>query len=260
MADAVIAWVALRFVFYNLRVGRPQRRVRLELWVIARVLRPKVLAGCEGIGYDLRAIRGYTLIRDRSSDPRDNVFMYVRSRRRIARIRWHDLRETWLRVKHPGVHPPRSFVEAVVERVRVIVGHQAQHPSTTPHRDTGASQVEGAELVRDRLDPQRRPSWQRKTAEQRDRAERQPGIALLDWNDGAGGPWPTAADVAKAVDGQVVGSRIDRAVVRGEVRVKRWRYTKTLPWLGKLFTLLTDHPWGAFILDIEVPREWWPRR
>lgn len=252
-----MALVLIRFVFYNIQEGRPLRRVMLELRILARVLRPKVLCGVEGVGYDLKPIRGYVLIRDRSTPERANVFVYVRANRRIGRVRWHDLHQTWRMVKHPGMHDPRSFLELVVEHVLVLVGHQAQHPATTPHHDTGEAQSEGADLVEQVLTPQLRPSWEQKSAEQRLVAEERPMVAILDWNDSREGG-PTAQTVAEAVGGVVAGRPVDRAVVRN-AKVKSARYVGGVL-LGQVFTrLLSDHR-EAFVLDLLVARRWWPTR
>lgn len=245
----------VRLVFYNLRVGRSARRVRLELRVLAALFRPAVLCGSEGLGYDLRPIRGYVLLRDRSKQSRANIFAYVKANRRLRNVRWHDLVETWMRTEHPGVHPPRSFLEFLVEGIRVIVLHQAP---VTRTRDSGPSRREGIELVIDRMAPEQREHFADRTVDGQMIARIRPEVAIGDWNAVATTNGPSPQDVVDAVGGRIAGHTIDAAVVRNAEPVKV-RYVKQTTWAGLLFRFLTDHPWGALIVDLRVNRAWWPR-
>src|SRR5690349_5574597 len=92
--------------FYNIGPGRDHDVVTDEILAILAT-NPPVLAGCEAIGYQLPWVQGYTLIRDRSTRSRANIFAYVRNDLTPGRKRWFDLKETWRRTKHPGLHEPR---------------------------------------------------------------------------------------------------------------------------------------------------------
>lgn len=218
-----------RFTFYNLRVGRDLDQVRREIRALL-VAEPLVLGLCEGVGYDLVEVPGYDLVRDRSTASRANIAAYVR-RGKLRNERWHDMHETWHRTEHPGVHEARSWLELRVGKTQVIVGHQP--PKFTSN--TEKAQAEGIAFLTGRMAPWTRANWTKKG--NKERALGRPRVVLMDANrrPNEGGPGPT--QLARQIDGQVVGTSIDLAVVRGG-KVSRVRYVKQPA--GVL--LRSDHP------------------
>lgn len=119
------------FAFENLGPADRPFQIDRELRALANLLnpdpdrrRPKVLGVCEAVGKVLPdTLTPYRLIRDRSTPSRANIALYLLARLHVEAIRWHDLRETWPRTEHPGIHEPRSILRVEVEGWRVLVGH-----------------------------------------------------------------------------------------------------------------------------------------
>lgn len=220
-----------RYTFYNLRVGRDIDQVRRELRALLAA-EPLVLGLCEGVGYDLPDLPGYDLVRDRSTESRANIAAYVRHGR-LTNERWHDLRETWNRTEHPGVHEARSWVELRLGQRQVIVGHQP--PKFTSN--TEKAQEEGITFLTRQMAPWTRETWSTRSQVDQHRSLARPRVVLMDANrrPSEGGPGP--ARLARQIEGWVVGSGIDLAVVRGG-KVVDVRYVKQPA--GVL--LRSDHP------------------
>lgn len=194
-------------VFYNLRVGRSNLQVMRELNALART-NPDVIGVCEGVGYALIAIPGYTLVRDRSTASRANVAAYVRSDLRLRRISWIDLAETWGRTQHRGQHPPRSYLSMFVDGVHVIVAHQP--PKGTDN--TRAAQQEGIDALVKAMAPwvgARRKFWPI--------ARRRTRIVIFDANRTLAEDGPGPAELARRIGGHGISDRIDTAVFRNGV-------------------------------------------
>lgn len=113
------SWLGRRHYvwFYNLRVGRDPKVVNLELGALATWRKSKALAiaVCEAVGYDLPDLIGYDKVRDRSDESRANVALWTKKGKRKW-SGWIDLKVTWSRNQHAGVHPPRSYIDADVAR------------------------------------------------------------------------------------------------------------------------------------------------
>lgn len=231
-------FVDLPIWFYNLRVGRSHVQVEVELRAIAS-LQPAVIGLCEAIGYDLPTIKGYQLVRDRSTVSRSNIAAYVRDDLKVSRVRWRDLKETWHRTEHPGQHEPRSFLVLRVAGVQVIVHHQP--PKGT--NNVLLSQQEGVDAVARAMTP-----W--KISKLWKRSGHRPRVLIMDANRRAGEGGPGPSMLAERVEGWVVGSQIDCAVVR-QAEVFNIRYVSSAAGVR----LLSDHR-HAFRFTLRVPAYW----
>lgn len=197
-----------RLTFYNLRVGRDGDQVARELRALLAA-KPLVLGLCEGVGYDLRAVAGYELVRDRSNKSRANVAAYVAAGH-LHNVRWFDMRETWKRTEHEGIHEPRSWIDLTVGDAQVLVGHQP--PKFTNNVDK--SQGEGIDFLTRRMAPWTRETWSRRSAKGQKVALLRPRVVLMDANRRHNETGPGPAELARRIDGWVVGRAIDLAVVR----------------------------------------------
>ena len=203
----------LPMLYYNLG---PAGDRPFPAWAARREIRallhdrPAVLGLSEAVGWPLPQIDGYRLIRNLGRPGRANIAAYVRADLKAPRwrMRWHDLRQTWSRTQHPGTHPPRSWLEMQVEGVQVIVGHQP--PKFTDN--VIASQQEGINLLRTRMGPWTRPTWKWVVGKKRELAR--PRVVLADFNRRAHEEGPGPTPLAERIGGEVVGARIDCAVVR----------------------------------------------
>jgi len=232
---------------YNLRVGRSGTQVTKEVRALLDS-RPVFLGLCEATGYDLPGVEGYRLTRDTSTKSRANVAVYVAVD--LARkVTWHDCSETWTRTEHPGTHEPRSWIEVRVGGCQFLNGHQP--PKGTDN--TTKAQQEGIDLVDARMAPWHRDDWQGKTDEEKADAKACPRLALADWNRGPSESGPGPKALTDQIDGWVGGKHIDLAVCRGkEVWLREAVYKDTVAGVP----LLSDHPWGALVLKVDVNDRW----
>lgn len=194
---------------------------------------PAVLGINEAVGHDLPQVPGYRLVRDRSSESRANIAAYQRSDVAGLRARWHDLRQTWSRTQHAGQHPPRSFVSFRTGGCRTVVAHQA--PKGTDN--TVAAQEEGV-VVLSGLLVTRPPG--------------RPALVIMDANRRRGEAGPGPSSLADRVGGQVVGDRIDCAVVTGDADVEDVDYVSRV---GAV-RLRSDHP-HALRFTLAADERWW---
>ena len=181
---------------------------------------PAILALSEAIGYRLPGVKGYRRLRDASRPGRANIAAYVRDDLPVTRVRWHDMRRTWPRTEHPGTHPARSWLEFRAGEVQVLVGHQPPKlPQSIPFANfiVTEGQMEGIRLLQRRMAPWRRNIFWNKLVLRRTKAR--PRIALADWNRRPGEDGWGPSRLAELIDGNVVGGRIDCAVVRNLVCV-----------------------------------------
>ena len=203
----------LPLIFYNIGPAgdrdAPDLAARREVKALLHD-KPAVLGLSEAIGWNLPQVPGYRLTRNLGRPGRANIAAYVRTDLKVPqwRIRWHDMRQTWGRTEHDGEHPPRSWLEMYIEGVQVIVGHQP--PKFTDNVEL--SQQEGINLLRTRMSPWTRPTWAGVVGKKHELAR--PRVVLADFNRGPheDGPGPKA--LAERIGGEVVGDRIDAAVVR----------------------------------------------
>lgn len=225
--------------FYNLRVSRPQLRVREEIHALL-LSDPEILAGCEAVGYLLPEIPGYRLLRNRRTASHSNVFAYVSDEIPVTKVRWQVLRKTWRRTQHAGQHEPRVILKFRAGGVRFAVTHapQVDGANTMPARDEILSAL--ALLAC----PWRRPLWNLLPAAVRDTEKLRPSVVLWD-------PNALGKSLATLVGGRDVGTAIEGAVSRGQVVASK----------GELIThasgveLRSDHR-HAFRFELWVPRRW----
>lgn len=247
--------VVLVLWFYNLQVGRKLARVEVEIRAVLAT-GPAVLMLCEAVGYALPDVAGYRVVRDRSTRSRANIAAYVRDDIPVTRELWHDLRETWSRTQHPGTHEPRSWLELVLGRLQLLVGHQP--PKGTDN--TSAAQQEGEELVVRRMAPWQRPGWRARNARSRAVAAERPRAAFMDGNNrGASGAGPVS--MARRISGRVLGRpSIDVAVVRG-VDEASAKHVRRVPVAGgrlrvrRWVTFRSDHR-KALRVEFSVEPRW----
>lgn len=235
-------------VFYNLEVSRPVEQVALEIRVLLGD-RPAVLGLCEATGYKLPEIAGYRLLRDIATKSRANIAAYVRDDLPLRLVRWHDLEQTWSRTQHAGIHEPRSFLEFLVGRVQVIVGHQG--PRFTDN--TPAVQAEGVDLVVRRMAPWLTAGWSRRSEASRAAAKQRPRVLIWDGNRTARDPDGVGpATVAHRIVGWVIGSSIDNAVVCGDVKTAGpAEYRSEV----RSVRLKSDHK-RALFFTLTIPARW----
>jgi len=96
--------------FYNVEVGRNHAQVTKEIKALLRG-KPGVLVLCETVGYDLPSVKGYVLLRDRSTESRANISVYIKKGWYSGKHQWHNQHQVWERTDHPGTHPARSYLE-----------------------------------------------------------------------------------------------------------------------------------------------------
>jgi hypothetical protein len=197
-----------QYQFYNLRVGRAQSRIRLEIRALLS-WKPLVLGLCEAIGYDLENLPGYSQVRDRSTKSRANVAVYVREGH-LESVKWHDMHETWHRTEGPGEHEARAWAELRVDTDQVLVGHQP--PKGT--NNTFDAQMEGINFLTARMAPWTRQDWPDRNADSKVRAKERQRIVLADFNRRAGEPGPGPTLLANRIRGAITGARIDASVDR----------------------------------------------
>lgn len=233
--------------FYNLRVGRPQVQVAREVSALLRY-RPTVLGLCEATGYDLPRLDGYRLTRDTSSRSRANIAAYVAVDLARSEV-WHDLNQTWSRTEGPGTHEARSWLEVRVGGCQFLIGHQP--PKGT--NNTLTAQAEGIALCDGRMAPWHRSDWPDRTNAEKVSARACPRVALADWNRFPQEKGPGPQSLAEQVKGWVAGRFIDGAVARGnDLRLRDAEYQDTCAGVP----LRSDHPWGAFVLKVDVAGAW----
>lgn len=230
-----------QYQLYNLRVGRAQSRIRLEIRALLS-WNPLVLGLPEAIGYDLENLPGYSLVRDRSNPSRANIAVYVREGH-LESVKWHDMKERWLRTEHPGWHDARSWVELRVDADQVIVGHQP--PKGT--NNTFDAQMEGINFLTDRMAPWTRTDWPDRNSESKVRAKERQRIVLADFNRRAGEPGPGPTLLANRIRGGVTGARIDATVDR-QIDVTSHKYVSRV---GNVI-LRSDHKAALIINTKEV--------
>ncbi len=242
----------------------PFRTVDLPIWVynvdnyradikqVAREIRailgsePVAILGlCETVGYrhTLPQVDGYVLDRDISNESRENISAYVR-RDLYGGHDWTDLHERWSRTKGRGKHPSRSILKVRLARVPVFVAHQP--PLGTDN--TWAAQWEGINTLTRLMKP-----WTHKAGRARWISRRRPRVLIWDANrrPGQDGPGPTY--LARKIGGEVVGHKIDCAVIRNG-RASHVEYPTHVGGVK----LESDHR-HAFRFTLTV-REKWTRR
>jgi hypothetical protein len=209
-----------------------------------------VLGLCEVGGDGPLPDRGsHAKYRDRSNRSRANVAAYVH-RDLIdpeRDVEWWQLTETWGRTKTDGIHEARAWLK-LPTRFQLIVGHQP--PKFTDN--VLPSQREGIELLVERMLPWNRPSWDTLDADARRLAKDRPRVVMADWNRQPNETGPGPATLADALDGSVIGSHIDGAVLRGDCAVWEFGYRGRVSGVD----LHTDHPWGAFHFDLSMDQRW----
>lgn len=232
--------------FYNLGPGRSTTQVNREIRAMLGT-NPLVLGLCEATGYDLAAVKDYTLLRDRSRPGRANIAAYVATRRTLSHLRWHDLAQVWNRTEHPGVHWPRSWLEFDIGRVQVLIGHQPPQRTSNTLR----AQQEGIALLTTRLAPWTRDTWKALDPRAKAKAKDKPRVLLWDANRRPGEKGPGPSTLAADVPTRIVGNHIDLANVRGHVDPLHHRYPDTVAGV----VLRSDHD-TAFNMKAGIPDRW----
>lgn len=233
-------------MFYNLRVGRPQVVVTREIHALLAD-NPAVLGFCEAEGYIFPEVEGYKLLRNRKNGGRRNVAAYVRKGLSLAKVRWHDMKETWNRTEHPGVHEARSWVSFRLDGVLIVIGHQP--PKYT--NNTLKAQQEGLEFLTKKMAPWTVPAvWRFVRFRFRAHELARGRLVMADFNRGPQEDGPGPKELAKRCKGAVHGKHIDCAVTRGMVVYKVEDFTDI-----NGVHLGTDHPWGATRFVAE-PNAW----
>src|SRR5690349_19088649 len=121
----------MRVAFYNMGpVGEKvtNARARVEVPAILNTL-PKVGGAgfVETVGRIMPDVPGQHKIHNTSRPSRANLTLYVRDDHFLGRRRWHDFKETWPRVEHDGIHPPRSaLIQNVDDDKTLILSHAPQ--------------------------------------------------------------------------------------------------------------------------------------
>lgn len=229
--------VELDLWFYNLDNGRPRKVVNGEVGAILTTW-PAALAGVEAVGMDFDDFDGYREVRDRSTTSRANVAAWIREDYWAGVEQWDDLRTSWPRTEYDGRHEPRSFLRTQVGRVPLWVAHQP--PKGLEGRLTLQGQQEGVDVLADAMTPPRRP-WPQK----------QPRVVLWDPNRFPGETGPGPDELAKRINGQVVGRRLDGAVIRGAGQPSDVEYPEVVCGVQ----LRSDHG-HAFRFTLTVPARW----
>lgn len=221
--------------FMNIAPSRSHQQVHRELCAIAEGC--TVVGLVEAIGYpdEILSVPGFRLIRDRSNPSRANVAALVRKGHKVRGIRWWDMRRTWPRTEHGGRHEPRSFLTFLVDTTMVGVYH------APPAVAGDYVQAEGIDALIQHFQPRTGSGVRARLATRRNA---RPVVIVMDSNDHGG---KTQARLAKAIGGQVVGARIDCAVVRNAVPGPA-TYASTVHGVP----LLTDHV-GRLAFDVTVP-------
>jgi hypothetical protein len=116
----------------------------------------KVDAGVEAIGWgDLPDMPGYQLIRDRSTEPRANLCLYLPNALEVEDVTWLRHHRVWRQTRDGAgpndMHPPRRSLRVRVKgddrkRARVYVVHA---PPVTKHGDTGPARAEWVTILAD---------------------------------------------------------------------------------------------------------------
>lgn len=245
--------------FYNLGPGRDEQQVEREIRaMLAYRERPKdplpaELRLVEVVGYHpLPEVRGYRLFADRSTEARRNVATYIREDLARGRDQWVDLRGQWPKTDHPGTHAPRAFQRTRVGRCVGVTAHQ---PPPFTRRELPKLQREGQGVLTELLDPRRRESWPTATRTERAVVLARPRWVAYDANAKRGDPDPSPSTLADAIDGRLVGSRIDCVVLAGDVECREFDYPDRIRHDGELVHLLTDHH-HAFRYVLEVDERW----
>lgn len=203
-------------VFYNLDNGRPHSQVQDEVDALCEDHQPTFFIGAEAGGYELstpgyrtrrrpKRIRRDTVERRQRIEARRNIVILIRRGTFTRPSRRIDLTATWRRTKFPqlGTHEPRTFPAWRWARTEWIAPHQA--PPNIPNREQ--AQLEGVFAMIKRTQSQKH------------------AVLVGDWNARRGDKTGPSV-VADAIAGQVVGHRIDAAVVKGW-HVLSSRYVET---------------------------------
>lgn len=229
----------LPVIFYNLHVGRSHVTVARELAALATG-KPAFIACVEAVNYDLPHLPGYRLVRDQTNPGRDNVACYVRDDITIVRTHWRDLHQTWFKQRGHGQHPARSILvlrlNAGGTLFRLVVLH-------IPPRQPGVVKGNHAALA-----AQQASQAESFTAAQQILGRANiPALAVGDWNCSV----PRELEpIAKAVSGEVVGNRIDAAIVKG-CTATRVRYVTHAGLPGQVLPLESDHKHAlSFVLHV----------
>lgn len=241
--------------FYNVGPGRDEgqveREVRAMLAFRERPTDPAVaeLRLVEAIGYHpLPTVPGYELIFDRSTEARANVATYVRSDL-ASDHRWLDLKGTWPKTDHPGTHAPRSFLNTRVGRCAGVTAHQ---PPPFTRVELPQLHREGQDALGQLLDPRRRESFRALARSDQDQALSRPRWVAYDANADRNDADPSPKTLARAIGGQLVGSRIDCVVLRGDVECREFEYLPEVRHDGDLVRFLTDHNHALrYVLRVE---------
>lgn len=198
-----------------------------------------VVAGCESIGkHPLVEIPGMQRITNLGTPGRANLFAYVRGE--ATSIRWTDCALRFPRNQHPnlGPHPARGILRFTYQKRLWVIGHQApEWPGAGPARQEYEAKLE--RLLAPWTDVAK---WSKRTHESRVRASRRGRVLLWDCNG-----VPEAADLAKRVQGELVGNRVDNAIVR-RVGVVDKGYKRIVGG----HRLSTDHKSGAFWIKLDL--------
>lgn len=239
---------AQRTVVYNMGPDNPHPMADVRAFAAAGI--PRIYL-CETQGKRLDDLRGYTLIRDRSTEGRANLAAYVADGEGFLRYRYVDTRARWHRRQHPGMHPARAIL------VMRFIGDDAN-----PEQDTlvhlppaGADTHRATQETWDAIIRAAAP-WRRMvpgTGRYRE-ALRMRRRVLGDLNGSPGSKWVRRA--RRLLRADQCGHRIDAALVRNWKRT-RAAYDTQVPTLtpeGRRIVkahdwhLGTDHPWGALFL------------
>lgn len=232
--------------FYNLQVSRDPAQVDREIQALLDS-GPEVLGLCEATGYDLPDRGGYAKIRDRSNKSRANVAAYV-NKALLGKVTWHDLHETWTRTQHPGTHEPRSWIEARVGGVQLLIGHQP--PKGTDN--TKAAQQEGIDLLVARMAPWKQDDWSDRSEQDKADAKACPRISVADMNRGPNEDGPGPKALRNQIDGWTAGQQIDSATCRGgDCWLKSVDYVSD----PQGVKLKSDHG-DALVLKVSMPSRW----
>lgn len=238
-----------RTVVYNMGPDNPHPMADVQAFAAAGI--PRIYL-CETQGKRLDPIKGYDLIRDRSTPGRANLAAYVANGDGgFLRYRYVDTKARWYRRQHPGMHPARAILV-----VRFIGDDAKPEQDVVVHLPpAGADTHRATQETWDAIIRVAAP-WRRMapgTGRYRE-ALRVRRRVLGDLNGSPGSMWVKRA--RRLLRADQCGHRIDAALVRNWKRT-RADYDTVVPHYdgnGRRLKvkgdhrLGTDHPWGALFL------------
>ena len=201
--------------------------------------------------YRLPHVPGFDLFHDTSNRSRENIAAYIRTSYGAKLEYWIDLKETWGRTNDgaSGQHEPRSYPVFSLGRMLSIPVHQP--PNFTDN--TADAQHEGLMALIRALKPKKGGPFRRLFTKLR------PVQAVGDFNSTKGDRNSEVAALAAAIHGEVVGIKIDCAVV-ANMEVSGVQYVQTVPDANGNFVKLESDHGHAFRFTRKVSAFWLRRR